>query len=366
MKKIFSILCAMVLVLSASAAPVKMAKAHKAQLPAIEKSINHNRMVPVKVATTNIKKAPAIVNNGQILADYSQAYYIDASLTSAASLWEFDFYNGNDFSAYVMVEAIDGKHIAGTYTLDDGEVIVAVGDTTVITSGSMSITYDVPSTSYLISLSATCANGQTYTLNHSFVYNSDLYALDYELVMYLEAGFGSLVGVSSYSDCLIALKDTPVVATDTIAVTFNPYYDEEGEGGWDDNVATKGWWQYQGETADQSLYVTISPTYTDHVAGTYDNSEMDIEYTYIYDEIANKAYEFVTLTVVVTENNGVVTVTAEGLCENSIYYIMTCNTTVPTAVENVEAGVKAKKYIQNGQVFIEKNGVKYNAAGVKF
>ena len=35
----------------------------------------------------------------------------------------------------------------------------------------------------------------------------------------------------------------------------------------------------------------------------------------------------------------------------------------PTAIDNTEAEVKAVKVIRNGQLFIEKNGVIYNAQG---
>lgn len=368
MKKFFTLFAAALVVLSASAAPVKMAKVDKAQLPAIEKKINHNRFTPAQATATSIKKAPAAISNGQIVADYSQAYYLDSSIVSGPSLWEIDFYDGNDFAAYVIVEAIDGTHIAGTYnSIEEGRVVVAAGDTTEVVSGSLTIAYDVPSASYQFALSITCDNSQTYTLNQSLEYNEDFFALDYELVMYLEAGFGFLVGVSSYNDCLITLKDAPyipVVVTDTVAVTFYPYYNAEGEGGWDDNVEELGWWQYQGETADQSLYITISPVYADQVAGTYTIDDMDLDFTYIYDEVAGAGYDFESLDVVVTENGGVVTLTATGVCMNGIYYIITCEMEAPMAVENVEA-VKAQKTIQNGQLVILKNGVKYNAQGAQ-
>ena len=36
---------------------------------------------------------------------------------------------------------------------------------------------------------------------------------------------------------------------------------------------------------------------------------------------------------------------------------------ISTAVVNTEAGVKAVKVMENGQIFIIKNGVKYNAQG---
>ena len=35
----------------------------------------------------------------------------------------------------------------------------------------------------------------------------------------------------------------------------------------------------------------------------------------------------------------------------------------PTAVDNAEDGTKAVKFIENGQMFIKKNGVVYNVLG---
>lgn len=154
---------------------------------------------------------------------------------------------------------------------------------------------------------------------------------------------------------------------DTVAVTFEPYYDEQGNGGWNDVTASQGWWQYQGETSDMSLYITLSNYYSiSQAAGTYTIDDMYPDYTYIYDYATDKSYSFVSLTVVVTEDDGVVTVTAEGLCENDIYYIITCNTaTTPTALENTAAEVKAQKIIENGQVIIIRDGIRYNVLGAQ-
>ena len=40
-----------------------------------------------------IKKAPAVVSNGKIVADGAQAMFYPASITKADALYEFDFFN---------------------------------------------------------------------------------------------------------------------------------------------------------------------------------------------------------------------------------------------------------------------------------
>lgn len=168
------------------------------------------------------------------------------------------------------------------------------------------------------------------------------------------------------ASCIFTYTAQPTVITDTVNVHFVPYYNAEGEGGWTDHVADQGWWQYQGETADQSLYVSLSPSVTNQIAGTYTLDDMDLEYTSLFDEVTGDEFAFESLTIVVAENNGVIIITAEGVCKNGIYYIMTFDPIgAPTALKNVDAAVKAVKSIKNGQLVIEKNGVLFNAQGAK-
>ncbi|MBO4453461.1 MAG: hypothetical protein J5761_00220 [Paludibacteraceae bacterium] len=42
---------------------------------------------------------------------------------------------------------------------------------------------------------------------------------------------------------------------------------------------------------------------------------------------------------------------------------MTITSDVPTSIDNAEAEAQVVKFIQNGQIFIEKNGVVYNVMG---
>ncbi len=121
MKKTFLSLCAAVMVLSASAAPEFATRASKknigelnATLPAVEyTAFGHNRIMAAPAM--DIKKAPAVVSNGKIVADGAQAMFFPASITGADALYEFDFFSGEDFAAYAVVKANnDSTKLAGT------------------------------------------------------------------------------------------------------------------------------------------------------------------------------------------------------------------------------------------------------------
>lgn len=335
MKKIFSLLCAMALVLSASAVTTKaQMKAAKAQLPAIEMSFNHNRLIPVKASS--IKKAPAAVSNDQIVADFVEALFVDGELTDGTAIWEFDFFNGDDFSAYVMVPAIDDTHIAGTYPVGEGVVVVAAGDTTDIVSGSMTITYDVPSTSYNIVLSATCANGQTYTMTQLFGYYVDLLAFDYYSVMIYEAGYGALMGISSYDDCLIVLEDAPFEPTgDTINVVV------PGVSSLEDATATQGWFEIYGGNDD---YYVILDFMTEQVLGTYGPADFDYDYTAVYDandvkiavvnDSANSAVVYQSADTIIAE--------AFFMAKDGNYYNVVMKYYIPTPTEIINVTLEGE------------------------
>lgn len=160
----------------------------------------------------------------------------------------------------------------------------------------------------------------------------------------------------------ISMKEYAIAITDTVAIHFvTPK--------WNEHVAEAGWWQVIGsESADSAYVVSLSNNENDQVAGTYTLPDMDPEFTYIYIGAEETFYSFINLTVTITvAADGAVTIVAQGDAKNGVHYNMTFDVIPGTTgwKELYEAG-NLKKYIQNGQVFIEKNGVKYNAAGVKF
>ena len=98
--------------------------------------------------------------------------------------------------------------------------------------------------------------------------------------------------------------------------------------------------------------------------GTYTKDSLYYNFSYIYLSGA-KIYVY-DADIIVTENeDGSYTVTADLLCENNTLYHVTMTVPVPeeTAVANTAAGAKAVKVIRNGQFFVIKNGIFYNAQG---
>ena len=74
------------------------------------------------------------------------------------------------------------------------------------------------------------------------------------------------------------------------------------------------------------------------------------------------------LTYVVEDGDGLEGQNAFILQRNNTVYLKSIwagelGEEIPTAIENTEAGVKAVKFFENGQLLIEKNGVIYNAQG---
>ncbi len=341
MKKLFSLsLCAAVMVLSASAAPEFATRASKknigelnATLPAVEyTAFDHNRIMAAHAM--DIKKAPAVVSNGKIVADGAQAIFYPTSFTGADALYEFDFFSGEDFAAYVGVKANnDSTKLAGTYSLTKGQVVVAAGDTTDVNSGSLAITYVAPN--YHFALSAVCANGQTYTLELDYAASS-MYAINYMLYYYYQSGLGSLMGINTVEDCLIELSDAPFVPTGKTIDVIIP-----GVSILTNNTADteEPWFEISG--MNDSYYVVLD-IISNQVVGTYDKADFDYTYTAIYaiggdseTKIAVKEYDSNTATVTINGDTTIVDASVMGKDGNIYHVVMKYYIPTPTQFINV-------------------------------
>lgn len=335
MKKTFLSLCAAVMVLSASAAPEFATRASKKNigelsttLPAVEyTAFGHNRIMAAPAM--DIKKAPAVVSNGKIVADGAQAMFYPASITKADALYEFDFFSGEDFAAYVGVKANnDSTKLAGTYSLTEGQVVVAAGDTTDVNSGSLAITYVAPN--YHFALSAVCANGQTYTLELDYAASS-MYAINYMLYYYYQSGLGSLMGINTVEDCLIELSDAPFVPTGKtidiivpgVSILTNNTADTE-----------EPWFEISG--MNDSYYVVLD-IISNQVVGTYGKADFDYAYTAIYaisgdseTKIAVKEYDSNTATVTINGDTTIVDASVMGKDGNIYHVVMMYYIPTPT------------------------------------
>lgn len=366
MKKIFLSLCAAVMVLSASAAPEFATRASKknigelnATLPAVEyTAFGHNRIMAAPAM--DIKKAPAVVSNGKIVADGAQAMFYPTSITKADALYEFDFFSGKDFAAYVGVKANnDSTKLAGTYSLTEGQVVVAAGDTTDVNSGSLAITYVAPN--YHFALSAVCANGQTYTLELDYA-ASNMYAINYMLYYYYQSGLGSLMGINTVEDCLIELTDAPFVPTGKTIDVIIP-----GVSILTNNTADteEPWFEISG--MNDSYYVVLD-IISNQVVGTYGKADFDYTYTAIYaiggdseTKIAVKEYDSNTATVSVKDDTTIVDASVMGK-DGNIYHVV-MKYYIPTPTQSIDVTltgtVDADTYAGHGLTNFEASDENY-------
>ncbi len=122
---------------------------------------------------------------------------------------------------------------------------------------------------------------------------------------------------------------------------------------------------FQVQALDYTNMTMVSlVVYTSVIAGEYTEANLNPNYSYVYADGA--AQTIYTATITVTANaDGSYTIVADLLCYNNTLYKVTMTVPAPQGVETIDAAQKAVKRIQNGQLIIEKNGVKYTILGSK-
>lgn len=259
-------------------------------------------------------------------------------------MYEFDFFSGEDFAAYAVVKANnDSTKLAGTYSLTEGQVVVAAGDTTDINSGSLAITYVAPN--YHFALSAVCANGQTYTLELDYA-ASNMYAFNYLLYYFYQMGL-----VNTLEDCRIELTDAPFVPTGKTIDVIIP-----GVSILTNNTADteEPWFEISG--MNDSYYVVLD-IISNQVVGTYDKADFDYTYTAIYaiggdseTKIAVKEYDSNTATVTINGDTTIVDASVMGKDGNIYHVVMKYYIPTPTQFIDVTltGTVDAATYAESG------------------
>lgn len=123
-----------------------------------------------------------------------------------------------------------------------------------------------------------------------------------------------------------------------------------------------------GEDAT-GLYVQLY-IYTDEFEGSFDENDLDPQYSAVWlDDTHTAAIYTAEIEVVPADNidNGY-RVTADLLCYNNTLYkvTMTVPGETPSAINNVETiKTNVMKAIQNGHLFINVNGIRYNVTGIR-
>ncbi|MGN1240481.1 MAG: hypothetical protein ACI4TV_06370 [Paludibacteraceae bacterium] len=363
MKKIFSLFCAMVLVLSANASsqlkgrhfsPKANNLELKAQLPTdiSELSVTHNRMVASGVAK---QKLPAAVNDTVVTVDYVQALYLGSLYEyygySGIEEWDFQFFDGDNFILEVDVIGVDGKHIAGTYDLasedNGGVLVVAAGDTVDIVSGSLAVAYDVEAAGYTFKLKATCSNNKTYTLSYACA-KDEVFAMDYYSYILYQYGYAD--------SFIINLKDAPVVGGQTIEVVIPGYtmldwYEETGD--------------FYVYAFNDSMVIIFDwfPTTAGSPLGDYTSvDDFDFEYCGVYTADEELAVDSVKLHVTSANDTIYMDVTLYAEDANIYHALLKNYTIVPTKTVNVvfaETGVDAETMADYGVVEFYGDGADY-------
>ena len=271
MKKIFSLFCAMAIVLSAVAAP-------KVALTGIEK----------KQTVEQVRKAPAFMSEKGIVkhaAKAPQAKQATTNVTVSAVASKF-YESDNDiyYSLYnedktvifcfdiVCAEGEQDVVSGQTYTLDDMladycEWVPAndVYNGTAFTAATFKKTTG-ENGAYTIEATATDANGDEFILTY--------------------------------------IKEAPVVYDEPIVIVI-----AEGVK-FNDQTATAGWWQIWGANDDYSVSLSNGNTVTE-ATGTYTIADLDPDYSYVQNRTNGDKIGFTAGTVSLkTSKSG--SVTAEG------------------------------------------------------
>lgn len=350
------------MVLSASAAPqfttraARSAAAELNTLPAAELHFGHDLLV--STPATASKKAPAMVSDGKIVADVAQAFYYEETEDNAAT-WAFAFFTSDgNLGTTVMVAATYSDKIAGTHDITAGQVVVAAGDTTYTTSGTLVVTYAAPN--YHFSLNATCENGQTYTMELDYP-TADFHAINYYYYLLYQMGYGEILGINTLEDCLIELDDAPFVVTGKTIDIVVP-----GVSMLTDNTATQeAWFEFSGQ---KDNYYVVLDILSNTLVGTHGNDEFDFDYTAIYvvdgeseTKIAGKSYETNTVTVTISGDTTIADANIMGKDGNNYHVVMKYY--IPTPTEFIDVAfsgtVDTETYKQNNAVIYEAQNEDY-------
>lgn len=314
MKKLFTLLCAAVVALSASAATgISAKRSEKKQIPAeftvparqIGQSIFSSRQVRRAVAGD-----PARVVASAECQLYKGVWYLDAYDASDKLVVEFAFANGKE------------DQIAGLYNADNKSAMVfhvpAAGDS-VYLNGNFEIAYVSAGAQYpKYRISAT---GLKDSLNRSFDFDfeAEILAIDYQKYYYAE-NYSEYCGVYVDCDYVIELDDAPVVPTgDTIRHEFVLPADFSDYTGGDSEGAH--WFQAMSKDANYSFSLCIN---TSTLVGIFGSEDFDTQYTYLYamadtSEIKIKEYKSAT----VSQNGDTTIFVTELMASTGDVYIFT-------------------------------------------
>ena len=299
MQKLFSFLCALTIVLSANAVPVKQVN--------LEKKTAAKEFFGAKKLNVNNLQAARQHKVAQAKKDVTFDFTIDELTTTSATITitpsDDDAMFYWDVAPKADADAMTDAQIAAAIKSSMDEFIqmyaeygITLPYSQFLSTGEDTYTYDelTPGTEYV-----------------AFAFEMD--------------NNGALVGTAARY-----VFSTPdiVVSGDTLVVNIDGLK-------FIDAIEDEGWWQLAGYNADSSYYVTLSnSTVVTEAVGTYDYADMDPDYTFFY--IEDTKVVFASGTIILSQNaNGTMHADAELLDTNGDVYVLHLNSKLATVSENV-------------------------------
>ena len=197
--------------------------------------------------------------------------------------------------------------------------------------------------------------GATDTVDVAFVDGSVTVAISEEGIVTVN---GTLVGADGNNYIFnLTYKDPTAEKTVELNIPAAKLYDE---------YAASGLYGVYGTAADNVSYVQLAIWTETEFAGDFTDDDLDFKYigSGLIDADGTQSIFSANITVTPGATKNDYSITADLLCYNNTLYKVTMTIGAGAqGIEEVDAAVKAIKSIVNGQLIIEKKGVKYNAQG---
>lgn len=293
MKKFFSILCALTIVLSVSAAPAQILgkskhaealemKAVKADSPF--KAFPAKSLMKADRLATSLKRAPKAKQQDYNIEaiDYAEKYY------------------STDNDVYVRLYDADGN----IYYFD---IVVAEGSQELELNHAYTLADMLPNYSY-----------KKDSLGNKTVYASasltkSLVAYDEQQLVHIDAAFTDTLG-NNYT---LAYQEAPFIITgDTINIFFQEHMDKP--------IFAQNMCQLRTENDSMDIAFTFTVATEGSAAGIYSEADMNLTYTFVNDLVAKSAH------CIVSELNGNIALEGWILAGDGNVYHVTMFFEIPT------------------------------------
>ncbi len=199
------------------------------------------------------------------------------------------------------------------------------------------------------------------------IHGTDTTAVPYEDIKLSVVEEGSAYAIEVYylgSDkhCYhFSLTSPKTVANDTVQITLSDVAHRELPATY---ASYYGFTHYILAAPTDSSYVVALAVVPAYLEGSFETADINLGESGI--QVGTQFYMIEDAKFTGTHNaDGTYTLKGWFLAKNNTLYEFEFTTAVPQGIENTEDGAKAVKYFENGQLIIEKNGVKYNAQGVR-